>query len=92
MPDTAALSTGAFALSALCLALYVALLARGGRGPVALGVMAAAPIAWVHWRSAYVDLPLGLLSASVALGLEQARRYQDARTMVYSALAKPCAL
>jgi hypothetical protein len=81
VPDTAALSTGAFALSALCLALYVALLARGGRGPVALGVMAAAPIAWVHWRSAYVDLPLGLLSASVALGLEQARRYQDARTM-----------
>ncbi len=80
-PDAASLTAGAYALSALCLLLYVALLDRGGRGPVALGVMAAAPLAWVHWRSAYVDLPLGLLTASVAVGLDHARRQGDGRTM-----------
>jgi len=86
-PGTASLAAGAFVLSALCLGLYAAMLARSGRGLVVLGVMAAAPLAWVHWRSAYVDLPLGLLSASVALALMTARAGDGASMPVAVAAA-----
>lgn len=41
------------------------LCARPPVGLVALGAALAAPLAWVHLRSAYVDLPVGLLGLAL---------------------------
>ena len=85
-PSTRALTGAAFALSALCLSLYAAMLARTARGALPLLVIASAPFAWIHWRSAYVDLPLGLLVASLALALHLARQ-RDAHATPIAMLA-----
>ncbi|MDP1823932.1 MAG: hypothetical protein Q8L48_11845 [Archangium sp.] len=66
-----ALSTHVLAgslLVALCAATAIETFAPEKPRLLALGVLASAPLVWVHLRSTYVDLPVGLLGLAV-LGL-----------------------
>jgi hypothetical protein len=59
-------------------ALFALLVARSARGAfdeaLPLVVLATVPFVWVHVRAASVELTLGLLAASMALGAERAGR------------------
>lgn len=69
--DVPSLVAGATALVLLCLATALAALPPPRRLPWALA-LAAAPLVWIHLRSAHLDLAVGLLALSVAASLARA--------------------
>jgi hypothetical protein len=71
--DVPALVAGAAGLVVLAFAIALVLWPAERRGPW-LVALALAPLVWVHARSAYVDLVVGLFALAVALVLERARR------------------
>jgi hypothetical protein len=68
-------TSGAAAFELVIAWTFVAVLAthRKRLAPLALGLLAATPLVWVHVRAVYADLPVGLLAATLAL-LVAARR------------------
>ncbi len=76
-PDLPSLVAGGAALVIACFALFALLLARGASSRderATLLVLAATPLAWVHVQSVQLDLPIGLLTASLVLAIERAER------------------
>jgi hypothetical protein len=64
-----ALALGAMAGFVLALARLDAVEARGRRLAMTLLVLGATPMFWVHWQSGYLDLPIGLLAATLLVAL-----------------------
>jgi hypothetical protein len=75
-PSTEALLGGQISLALVAMSALVLTLARLDAidaGPrrlaVSLVVLAATPMFWVHWQSAYLDLTVGLLGATLLVAL-----------------------
>lgn len=70
--DTASLVAGALALTVLAFAVAITMLPSERRVTWTLA-LALVPLAWIHVRSAHLDLVVGLLAVAVGAGLARSR-------------------
>lgn len=82
--DLGALVAGATALVVLAFALALTELPRERRVPLAIA-LALVPLAWIHARSAYLDLVVGLLSLAVLAALLRAREGETPHAAILAA-------
>ncbi|UJR82713.1 hypothetical protein [Sandaracinus amylolyticus] len=87
--DVPSMVAGAATLLLLCLALALATMRADRRVGWAIAI-AMVPLAWVHARSAYLDLPIGLLALAIAAGLARAERWATCTAVIAAFLVAGC--
>ncbi|WP_157068873.1 hypothetical protein [Sandaracinus amylolyticus] len=87
--DVPSMIAGAATLLLLCLALALSTMRADRRVAWALAIVLV-PLVWVHARSAYLDLPIGLLALAIAAGLARAERWATCAAMIAAFLLAGC--